>query len=183
MIFTETKLTGAFVLDLEPHGDDRGFFARAFCQREFDVHGLKPVIAQANIVFNRQKARCAACTFSSRRRRKRSSCAAPRRHPGRHRGPAAGIGRPTSATSPWSSPPTIVGALRARAVRARLPGARGRHRDDLPGRRVLHARGGKRPALRRPAPRIGWPLPVTEMSDKDRHWRPLERLSRTSARA
>jgi dTDP-4-dehydrorhamnose 3,5-epimerase len=55
MIFTETKLKGAFIIDLQPHSDDRGFFARAFCQREFADHGLKPVIAQANIGFNRKK--------------------------------------------------------------------------------------------------------------------------------
>jgi dTDP-4-dehydrorhamnose 3,5-epimerase len=55
MIFTETKLKGAFVVDLEPRGDDRGFFARAFCQREFDVRGLKPLVAQANISFNYQR--------------------------------------------------------------------------------------------------------------------------------
>ncbi len=53
MIFTETKLAGAFVIDLERREDDRGFFARAFCQHEFADHGLKPVIAQANIAYNR----------------------------------------------------------------------------------------------------------------------------------
>jgi dTDP-4-dehydrorhamnose 3,5-epimerase len=52
MIFTETSLKGAFVVELEPRGDDRGFFARAFCQREFEAHGLKPVVAQANLSFN-----------------------------------------------------------------------------------------------------------------------------------
>jgi dTDP-4-dehydrorhamnose 3,5-epimerase len=55
MLFTETKLTGAFIIDLERREDDRGFFARAFCQKEFADHGLKPVIAQANIGFNRRK--------------------------------------------------------------------------------------------------------------------------------
>ena len=55
MIFTETKLKGAFILDLERREDDRGFFARAFCQNEFKEHGLKPVIAQANIAFNKRK--------------------------------------------------------------------------------------------------------------------------------
>src|SRR5919107_3627733 len=52
MIFTETKLRGSFIVDLEPRGDDRGFFARSFCQKEFEAHGLKPLIAQANISFN-----------------------------------------------------------------------------------------------------------------------------------
>ena len=55
MIFTETKLKGAFILDLERRDDDRGFFARAFCQKEFAEHGLKPVIAQANIAYNKRK--------------------------------------------------------------------------------------------------------------------------------
>ncbi len=55
MKFTETDLRGAFVIDLEPHEDDRGFFARAFCQHEFEEHGLKPVIAQANLAYNRRK--------------------------------------------------------------------------------------------------------------------------------
>jgi len=55
MIFTETKLKGAFILDLERHEDSRGFFARTFCQREFIQHGLKPIIAQANVAFNIKK--------------------------------------------------------------------------------------------------------------------------------
>jgi len=55
MLFTETKLKGAFVLDVERREDDRGFFARVFCQREMAAHGLKPVIAQANIAFNKRK--------------------------------------------------------------------------------------------------------------------------------
>ena len=55
MLFTETKLTGAFIIDLERREDDRGFFARAFCQNEFSDHDLKPVIAQANIGFNRRR--------------------------------------------------------------------------------------------------------------------------------
>ena len=52
MIFTETRLKGAFIIDLERRGDERGFFARTFCQREMQAHGLKPVIAQANLAFN-----------------------------------------------------------------------------------------------------------------------------------
>jgi dTDP-4-dehydrorhamnose 3,5-epimerase len=53
MIFTETRLAGAFVIDVERRQDERGFFARAFCQEEFARHGLEPVIAQANIASNR----------------------------------------------------------------------------------------------------------------------------------
>ena len=41
MIFTETKLKGAFILDLDLRADDRGAFARTFCAQEFAEHGLK----------------------------------------------------------------------------------------------------------------------------------------------
>ena len=55
MIFTETKLKGAFLIDLERREDSRGFFARAFCQKEFAAHGLRPSIAQGNVAFNIKK--------------------------------------------------------------------------------------------------------------------------------
>ncbi len=48
MIFTETPLRGAFVVDLEKRGDDRGFFARAFCERELGAHGLPTRFVQVN---------------------------------------------------------------------------------------------------------------------------------------
>ncbi len=52
MIFTETPLQGAFLIELEPNADERGFFARTFCQREFAAHGLNPAVAQCNLSFN-----------------------------------------------------------------------------------------------------------------------------------
>ena len=55
MIFTETKLKGAFVIEIEPIEDERGYFARSFCQKEFEKHGLNPCIAQCNISFNKKK--------------------------------------------------------------------------------------------------------------------------------
>jgi dTDP-4-dehydrorhamnose 3,5-epimerase len=55
MIFSETRLQGAFILDTERREDSRGFFSRVFCQREFADRGLKPVIAQANIAFSKRK--------------------------------------------------------------------------------------------------------------------------------
>jgi dTDP-4-dehydrorhamnose 3,5-epimerase len=53
--FEETLLTGAFVIDIEPIEDDRGFFARAWCRRELEAHGLNSSLAQANLSFNRHK--------------------------------------------------------------------------------------------------------------------------------
>src|SRR5579871_7003841 len=55
VIFTETRLKGAFIIDLERREDSRGFFARAFCQKEFADHGLNPVIAQGNVASNFKK--------------------------------------------------------------------------------------------------------------------------------
>ena len=55
MIFRETRLPGAFIIDLDRREDSRGFFARAFCQHEFAEHGLEPIIAQANIAFNARR--------------------------------------------------------------------------------------------------------------------------------
>jgi len=55
MIFTETKLKGAYIIDMDLKEDSRGFFARSFCQKEFETYGLKPIIAQANVAFNHKK--------------------------------------------------------------------------------------------------------------------------------
>ncbi len=57
--FTPTSIDGSFLVDLEPLGDDRGFFARAFCRREFIEQGVDPVVAdslgkQCNISTNQR---------------------------------------------------------------------------------------------------------------------------------
>jgi dTDP-4-dehydrorhamnose 3,5-epimerase len=51
----ETKLAGAFLIDLERRSDDRGFFARTFCQQEFEAHGLNAQVVQCNVSFNKRK--------------------------------------------------------------------------------------------------------------------------------
>ena len=48
MIFNETPLAGVYVIDMEKRGDERGFFARAFCEREFAERGLASHFVQAN---------------------------------------------------------------------------------------------------------------------------------------
>jgi dTDP-4-dehydrorhamnose 3,5-epimerase len=55
MRFVSTPIRGAFIVELEPRDDSRGFFARAFCQREFTEHGLNPEVAQCNISFNERR--------------------------------------------------------------------------------------------------------------------------------
>lgn len=48
MRFAETPLKGAYLIDLEKRGDERGFFARLYCEREFGEHGLATKFVQAN---------------------------------------------------------------------------------------------------------------------------------------
>jgi dTDP-4-dehydrorhamnose 3,5-epimerase len=55
MIFSETGLPGAYVIDLERIEDERGFFARAWDERELTEHGLESRIAQCNVSFNKRK--------------------------------------------------------------------------------------------------------------------------------
>jgi dTDP-4-dehydrorhamnose 3,5-epimerase len=55
MLFKETCLAGAFIVDLELYEDSRGFFARSFCIKEFEQHGLNFSIVQCNLSFNRKK--------------------------------------------------------------------------------------------------------------------------------
>jgi dTDP-4-dehydrorhamnose 3,5-epimerase len=55
MIFRETKLPGVFEIDLEFKIDERGFFARTWCQREFAAHGLNTSLVQCSISFSERK--------------------------------------------------------------------------------------------------------------------------------
>ncbi|NNF98062.1 MAG: dTDP-4-dehydrorhamnose 3,5-epimerase [Desulfobacteraceae bacterium] len=55
MIFTETTIKGAFTIEVETHGDDRGYFGRLWCRDEFCDHGLNPNVAQANIGYSTGK--------------------------------------------------------------------------------------------------------------------------------
>ena len=55
MIFKETHLQGAFVIEIEQIKDNRGFFARAWCQKEFEEHGLTSRVVQANVSSNKKK--------------------------------------------------------------------------------------------------------------------------------
>ena len=153
MIFTETKLKGAFIIDLERREDSRGFFARAFCQKEFEQHGLKPVIAQANIAFNHKKGtlRGMHFQFPPAAETKLVRCT---------RGAILDIIVDLRPESPTYLQHVAVElnednqprALRARALRARLPGAARQHRNQLSGRRVLHARRRGRADVQRSPP-------------------------------
>ena len=55
MIFTESRLKGAFVVSLEKREDDRGFFARSYCAKEFAEHGLTTDVSRCNIAYTKHK--------------------------------------------------------------------------------------------------------------------------------
>ena len=55
MIFRETRLKGVFEIDLTPQEDERGLFARSYCWREFQAHGLNPRVVQCNLSYNRSR--------------------------------------------------------------------------------------------------------------------------------
>lgn len=55
MVFKETRLKNAFIIELEKIVDDRGFFSRVWCQKEFEANGLNVNVVQCNLAFNTSK--------------------------------------------------------------------------------------------------------------------------------
>jgi dTDP-4-dehydrorhamnose 3,5-epimerase len=177
MIFQETKLAGAFVIEIEARQDARGFFARAFCQHEFSDHGLKPLIAQANIAFNNHRGTLRGMHFQF-------PPAAETKLVRATRGAILDVIvdlRPESSTYLEH----IAVELTADNHRALYVPERFAH-----GYQVLEdqtetsyqvgefyapqTEGG----LHYDDPRLGleWPMPVTEISPKDAAWRPLSEV-------
>jgi dTDP-4-dehydrorhamnose 3,5-epimerase len=177
MRFIETDLQGAYIIELERREDERGFFARGFCQKEFAQHGLKPVIAQANVASNRRKGTIRGMHFQY----------PPNAETKLVRCPRGGILDIIVDLRPES--PTylrhIAVELTAENQRALYVPERFAH-----GYQALEdntdtsyqvgefytpsAEGG----LRYDDPRLGlsWPLPVSVMSDKDRVYKSLDEI-------
>ena len=175
MQFTETKLKGAYVIDLERRDDSRGFFARAFCQKEFATHGLKPVIAQANVAYNFKKGTLRGMHFQF---------------------PPAAETKLVRCTRGWildiivdlrPESPTYLEHIavelneengRALYVPERFAHGYQTLRDNT---ETSYQVGefytpGTEGGLRYDDPGLGltWPLPVTVMSEKDRQWKLLD---------
>lgn len=55
MRFVETRIGGAFIIEPDRIEDQRGFFARIFCRREFDARGLNSNLVQCSVSFNRKR--------------------------------------------------------------------------------------------------------------------------------
>lgn len=180
MIFLETKLKGAFILDIERHEDNRGFFGRAFCQKEFAAHGLKQVIAQANVAFNGKKGtlRGMHFQFPPAAETKLVRCT---------RGAIIDIIVDLRPESPTYLD-HIAEELTADNHRALYVPERFAH-----GYQVLEDKTetsyhvgefytpGSEGGLRYDDPRLGlrWPLPVTEISEKDTGWKLLQEIEET----
>lgn len=65
MRFEETQIPGVFVIDQQRREDDRGYFARSWCEREFREHGLNPQVVQCNVGFSGQKGTLRGMHFQS----------------------------------------------------------------------------------------------------------------------
>ena len=175
MIFTESKLKGAFVIDIERREDSRGFFARSFCQHEFEAHGLKPIIAQGNVAFNRKKGtmRGMHFQFPPAAETKLVRCT---------RGAILDIIVDLRPESPTFLEHIAV-ELTEDNYRALYVPERFAHgyqvlRDNTEtsyqvGEFYTPGCEGGLP-YSDPRLRLEWPLPVTEISDKDRIWKRLE---------
>ena len=175
MIFTETRLKGAFVVDIERREDSRGFFARVFCQREFAAHGLKPIIAQANIAFNERKGTLRGMHFQF-------PPAAETKFLRATRGAVLDVLvdlRPESVTYLQHIAVELSGE-NCRAVYVPERFAHGyqvlRDETEMSYQAGEFYTPGAEGGLLYNDPRLGlkWPLPVTAISEKDRAWEPLE---------
>lgn len=175
MIFTETELRGAYVIDLERREDTRGFFARTFCQHEFEAHGLKPVIAQANVGFNRYRGTVRGMHFQYPPKPETKLVRATR-------GAILDIIVDLRPESPTYLDHVAV-ELNEDNRRALFVPERFAHGYQVlvDGTETTYQVGEfyapeTEGGLRYDDPRLGlsWPLPVTEVSDKDRGWALLE---------
>ena len=177
MIFTELPLAGAYVIDLERREDDRGFFARMFCQNEFTDHGLKPVIAQANIAYSKQKGTLRGMHFQY-------PPAAESKYVRCTRGAIVDIIvdlRPESATFLDHAAVELTEDNR-RGIYVPERFAHG-YQVISDGAETTYMVGefyspGDEGGLLHDDPRLGlaWPLPVSEISPKDAAWRPFDEV-------
>lgn len=180
MIFTETHLRGAFIIDIERHADTRGFFARVFCQDEFEQHGLNPVVAQANVAFSKQQGTLRGLHFQLPPVAETKVVRATR-------GAILDVIVDLRPESPTYLQHVGV-ELTAENRRALYVPERFAHGFQVlePETETTYLMGnfyapGAEGGLRYSDPRLGiaWPLPITEMSGKDANWPLLEEAEAT----
>jgi len=175
VIFTETGLAGAVVVDLERKADDRGFFARTFCREEFAAAGLEPLVEQCNLSYNHRAGTLRGMHFqvAPATEAKLVRCTA---------GAIVDIIVDVRTSSPTylRSFSVELTAENRRALYVPPMFAHG-YQTLVNGAEVTYQVSeaytpGTERGLRHDDPRIGlaWPLPVAVLSDKDAAWPLLE---------
>ena len=174
MKFTETRLAGAFIIDLERREDSRGYFARTFCQHEFAEHGLKTTIAQANVALSRDKGTLRGMHFQFPPKAETKLVRATR-------GAVVDIIVDLRPESPTYLEHVSVELTEDNARAIYVPERFGHGYQTLVDDTETSYQVGEFYApeteggLLYDDPRLGltWPLPVATMSDKDQAWTPL----------
>ena len=171
MIFTTTDIDGAMLVDLDRLTDERGFFARAWCRREFAEHGLLAELAQASFAFTTGKGTLRGMHYQAapHAEAKVVRCT---------RGAAHMVAldlRPDSAThGRW-----IAAELTSHNRRALYvpPGCAQGYQTLMDETEILYQMSAEyNPASARgvrfddPRFAIDWPLPVARISERDRNW-------------
>jgi dTDP-4-dehydrorhamnose 3,5-epimerase len=171
VIFRQTELAGVVVVDVEPHEDERGFFARTFCRAEFEAHDLVPPVEQCSISFNTRAGTLRGMHFQ----------VAPATEAKLVRVTAGAVldqvvdVRPDSPTylssfaielSATNRTALYVPPMLAHGFQTLVDGTEVSYQISAP-----YTPGTDR-GLRHDDPRLGlrWPLPVSVLSEKDRRW-------------
>ena len=176
MKFTEMLLKGAFIVDLEPVHDERGMFARAWCQREFEAQGLKVTWVQNNVSVNYKKGTIRGMHYqaSPDEEVKLVRCT---------RGAVYDVIvdlRPNSLTFRQHAA-VMLSAENRRALYIPQGFAHGFQTLSDDSELFYHMSAFYQSSSSRgfrwddPAIGIRWPEPLTVISDKDQSWPPLER--------
>jgi dTDP-4-dehydrorhamnose 3,5-epimerase len=174
VIFTETMLAGAFILDVEERRDSRGIFARTYCRDEFETHGLDPELVQGNLSYNNRRGtvRGMHFQFPPAADTKLVRCT---------RGALVDVIVDLRPESPTYLRHVAV-ELTAENRRSLYVPRRFAHGYQAleDGTEVTYLTGARyAPALESglrhddPALALTWPLPPVELSEKDRAWRLL----------
>lgn len=180
MVFTETPLAGAFILDVEERRDSRGLFARTYCRKEFEEHGLDGNLIQGNLSFNHRKGTLRGLHFQypPAAESKLVRCT---------RGSILDVIVDLRPESPTFLRHTSV-ELTADNRRSFFVPVRFAHGYQVleDGTEVAYLTGAYyapeyEGGLPYDDPRLAiqWPLPATEMSERDRRWNPLHEVEAT----
>lgn len=176
MNFSKLELRDAYLVELDKHGDQRGFFARLYCQKEFEEHGLVPQVVQANISFSKIKGTLRGLHYQDEpfAETKFIRCV---------KGAICDVIIDILPGSPTYKQWFAVELTADNYKMLYVPKGYAHGFQSLePDTEVTYlvsefyapqAEGGVR--FDDPAFNIDWPLPVTEISDKDRNWPDFEK--------